>query len=206
MTPAAVLNNQVFGYQWPRQSTTRLFPEIGYEELNPKALQAKSTGEESALDILQGQQEQNASQISTRSLRQRLLGRAERAENVPPVIQLSVTASRILGQSGTRRFQDFIRYQPGWNLGEASPLSARSVTVTDSFLNHLPELADYNPSVFLTPNGNLELAWEDRAGNAIEIEFWPDRVEYYLEALDEDRSMRLEVFPQFIEKVRSLII
>ena len=107
MTPAAVLNNQVFGYQWPRQSARHLFPEIGYEELNPKALQAKCTAEESALDILQGQQEQNGSQISTRSLRQRLLGRAERAENVPPVIQLSVTASRIsmkIGACGWRFF------------------------------------------------------------------------------------------------------
>jgi hypothetical protein len=208
MTPAAALNNSAFGQRWPRESTSfrDLFPRIEREELNPRSLQARYAPEESPLDILEDPREEGESQISTVSLRQRLRNtEIERTENNPRVIALSEASRHVLGENGSRRFQDFSNYQPGWNLGQGAVLSARSVTITDSFLTRLPELAAYEPSLFLTPEGNLELAWEDRSGSAVEIEFWPDKIEYYVEALNEERTLRLESFHQFIEKVRSLI-
>jgi len=207
MTPSAVVNNLGFGYRWSRESTRfrDLFPRIGHEELDPKSLQVKYIPEESVLDVLEGPRDESESQISAVSLRQRSRDLAVERNEPTQAVALSEAARHILGENGSRRFQDFSRYQPGWNLGEGAALSPRSVAVTDSFLSHVPELAVCNPSLFLTPDGNLELSWEDRNGNAVEIEFWPDRIEYYVESSNEERTARLEFFPQFIEKVRSLI-
>ena len=132
---------------------------------------------------------------------------AQQAVNTsqPQAASLSEAARRILGENGQRRFQEFTLYESGWDLARGVPLSLHSIATLDTFLGQLPELAALQPSLFLTHDGNLELGWEDANGNALEIEFWPDRVEYYIEALDEERTIRLEVLPQFIEKVRSLI-
>jgi hypothetical protein len=77
--------------------------------------------------------------------------------------------------------------------------------VLDAFLAQLPALAEYRPSLFLTPAGNLELGWEDAQGSAIEIELGSNKIEYYIETLAEERAVRLEIFPQLVEKIRSLI-
>ncbi len=118
---------------------------------------------------------------------------------------LGETAGNILGENGVRRFGEFVRYERGWDLGRGEPLSSRSVAFVNAFLNRLPELGAFRPSLFLTHEGNLQLGWEDREGNAIEIEFGPDRVEYYLEGLGEERTIGLEALPQLIGRVRSLI-
>lgn len=205
MTPSAVLNDPLFA-QWTRKSTTfrDLLPRIAREEFDPKSLQSTDNPQSSILDAFEGQPEAEA-QISALSFRQRSNDLAIERTEPHQTISLSEAARHVLGENGWRRFQDFSHYEAGWNLGAGASLSSRSVLVADFFLNHVPELAAYNPSLFLTPEGNLELAWEDRNGAALEIEFRPDGIEYYIESSGEERTVRLEVFPQFIEKVRSLI-
>ena len=138
-------------------------------------------------------------------MRDYTVGQSSQVHPQPNEATLSEAARRVLGENGERRFQEFSRYERGWNMGQGQPLSARSATILDRFLTQMPELAARTPSLFLTSEGNLELGWEDSRGNAIEIEFGPDRISYYIESLSEERSVPLEVFPQFIEKVRSLI-
>ena len=43
-----------------------------------------------------------------------------------------------------------------------------------------------DPSVFFTDDGSISLLWEDKNGKDVEIEFFPDRVEYYVEAKGEE--------------------
>ena len=214
MTPASVLNTSVSGYWWARDnrggssSRRELFPASEQENLDPKSLQAVIIHDEPFLELLQSGREQTESQVTTvSSFHQSRRLRVREAENIPQpeVATLSEAAIQILGENGQRRFQEFRQYQPGWNVGQGAPLSIRSATVLDKFLTQLPDLVAYQPSLFLTHDGNLELGWEDSNGDAMEIEFWPDRVSYYFEGLDQERTVRLEVFPQFIERIRSLI-
>jgi hypothetical protein len=118
---------------------------------------------------------------------------------------LGETAGNILGENGIRRFGEFVRYERGWDLGSGEPLSSRSVAFVNAFLNRLPELGAFRPSLFLTHEGNLQLGWEDREGNTIEIEFGPDKVEYYLQGSGEERTIGLEALPQLILRIRSLV-
>ena len=118
---------------------------------------------------------------------------------------LSESSKRIIGENGLRRFEEFKRYHSGWDYGRGKPLSPRSVTVLNSFLEQLPELAAREPSLFLTHQGNLSLGWEDEHGNVVELEFFPNKVEYYIESLNEEGWVGLEALRQLIDKVKPTI-
>lgn len=40
----------------------------------------------------------------------------------------------------------------------------------------------------MTGDGNLSISWEDREGKIIELEFFPDKIEYYIE-IEEDEGV-----------------
>lgn len=56
------------------------------------------------------------------------------------------------------------------------------------------------PSVLLTDTGGLELCWEDAAGNARQIEFKSDGLDYYLAATNEEGSLGLDALPELVGK------
>lgn len=91
----------------------------------------------------------------------------------------------ILGPRGVARTREFWTYPAGWDFGEGNPLSPASVALFESFLLAHADF-DHRPSVFLTRKGNLALAWEDRAGERIEVEFAPAGIELYLAGNDEE--------------------
>ena len=45
------------------------------------------------------------------------------------------------------------------------------------------------PSVFLTDEGMFELCWEDYDEKAVEVEFRPTNIEFYVEAQEIDDSV-----------------
>lgn len=104
------------------------------------------------------------------------------------VDRLSKKVAKILGSSGVQRFEEFKMYHSGWDHGYGKSLSYKSVAVMESFLSML-SILDTEPSIFFTREGNLQLGWEDKEGKVIELEFFPDRIEYYLEG----RSLESEV-------------
>lgn len=118
---------------------------------------------------------------------------------------LSESALKVIGENGNVRFEEFKRYQPGWDLGRGKPLSAHSVQILDAFLRTLPELSRFQPSLFLTHQGNLQIGWEDWLGGAVEVEFYPDRVEYFLESSNEETFVSLSAISPFVERIRQLI-
>lgn len=115
---------------------------------------------------------------------------------------LSNNSQRIIGENGVRRFEEFKRYAEGWDYGRGRPLSAHSVATLEAFLRQVPELAAQEPSLFLTHDGNLQLGWEDAAGGAVELEFFPDRVEYYIESLQEEDSVGLGDLRRLVDRIR----
>lgn len=103
---------------------------------------------------------------------------------------LSQRANKVLGKSGAKRFEEFKEYQTGWDSGAGRALSLRSVAVMESFLNQA-QLDIREPSLFFTRAGNLQLGWEGADGSPIELEFYPNKIEYYIGQL----SIEGEVFP-----------
>jgi hypothetical protein len=108
----------------------------------------------------------------------------------------------VIGEHGLRRYEEFRRYHSGWDFGRGAPLSQRSVAAFESFVSQLPDLVRWEPSLFLTHQGNLQLGWENSDGSAAELEFFPDKIEYYLESLSEEGSVDLSSQQELIEKIR----
>jgi len=119
---------------------------------------------------------------------------------VKPIDELSSAARAILGPNGTARFDEFKSYPQGWDFGYGQPLSSASIASLDYFLALFGEFST-RPSLFLTRLGNLELAWEDGVGR-IELEFFPNKVQYFLEANDEESEVPISHLPRLIERLR----
>ena len=118
---------------------------------------------------------------------------------------LSREAIAIIGENGKRRFEEFRKYQNGWYGGKGKKISKWSVLNFERFVKEIPELKLFHPSLFLTLEGNLSLGWEDKNGQSVEIEFYPDKIEYFIERLDEESSITLANIFQFTEKIKNLL-
>jgi hypothetical protein len=118
---------------------------------------------------------------------------------------LADNARLALGDNGIDRLREFERYEPGWDAGRGNPMSIMSLSSLEWFLNQLPELANPEPSLFLARSGNLQLGFEDVNGHAVEIEFFPTKIEYYFENSDDEGSVDLTNISEFISRLRSLL-
>lgn len=120
-------------------------------------------------------------------------------------VYLSEEVINIIGENGKNRFDEFITYPKGWYGGKGEKWSKGSVFFLEQFANYLPELKFYKPSLFMTLEGNFSLGFEDKQGKSIEIEFFSDRAEYYLESLEEESNTKLADIFNLVNKVRNLL-
>jgi len=118
---------------------------------------------------------------------------------------LSREAIAIIGENGKRRFEEFRRYPNGWYGGKGKKISKWSVLNFERFVKDIPELKLFRPGLFLTLEGNLSLGWEDRNGQSIEIEFYPDKIEYFIEKFNEESSIHLGNIFRLTEKIRTIL-
>jgi len=118
---------------------------------------------------------------------------------------LSREAIAVIGENGKRRFEEFRKYPSGWYGGKGKKISKSSVLNFERFVKRMPELRQFQPSLFFTLEGNLELGWEDRNGQAIEIEFYHDKIEYFIESLNEESSVALADIFRLTEKIIKLL-
>ncbi len=121
------------------------------------------------------------------------------------IFNLSREAITIIGENGKQRFEEFKKYPKGWYGGKGKKLSDWSVSNFERFINSLPELKKFHPSLFFTLEGNLQLGWENRNGQKIEIEFYPDKIEYFIESINEESSIALKDIFRLTEKVKILL-
>lgn len=120
-------------------------------------------------------------------------------------LSLSPEATIIIGENGTHRFDEFKTYLSGWYGGKGKKISKWSVFNFERFVKQLPELKLFHPSLFLTIEGNLSLGWKDQYEQSIEIEFHPDKIEYFIEKLDEESVIRLADIFEFTEKIKKIL-
>lgn len=77
-----------------------------------------------------------------------------------------------LGARGWVRLVQFSNfYGPGWGEGHNKQLSPKGQASFLLFLTQVTFREGADPSVFLTDNGELELAWEDAQGHPIQLVF-----------------------------------
>lgn len=90
---------------------------------------------------------------------------------------------RTLGIRGWGRLHHFrMLYQVGWGDGGGKPASPRAVHAMVEFLKQSGVPEDITPSLFLTDRGGIELAWEEKGGTPVQVEFYRDGIEIYHEA------------------------
>ncbi len=118
---------------------------------------------------------------------------------------LSREATAIIGENGKRRFEEFRTYPNGWYGGKGKKISKWSILNFERFVKEIPELKLFRPSLFLTLEGNLSLGWKDKNEQSIEIEFYPDKIEYFIETLDEEASIHLANIFWLTEKIRTTL-
>jgi hypothetical protein len=88
-----------------------------------------------------------------------------------------------LGSKGWGRLHHFRHYySAGWGEGSGKPLSPRALETFYRFLESATFPADSTPSVFLTDEGSIEVCWEDSDRKAVQLEFRPAEIEFYIEA------------------------
>lgn len=112
-------------------------------------------------------------------------------EIIKPTNDLNKNVIDVLRKNGVKRFLELKQYKKGWDFGTGEPMSSQSLAMMETFINLYPQLREKEPSIFLTREGNLQLIWEDNDNNTIEIEFFPDRIEYYLESKEIERTMAI---------------
>lgn len=95
-----------------------------------------------------------------------------------------------LGPKGWGRLHHFRHYySAGWGDGSGKPLSPRATEAFYRFLESARFPEGMTPSVFLTDEGCIEVCWEDRERKAVQVEFKPAEIEFYVEAQELEESV-----------------
>ncbi|NUN92819.1 MAG: hypothetical protein HUU04_03450 [Verrucomicrobiae bacterium] len=111
---------------------------------------------------------------------------------------------RKLGPKGWGRVHHFRNYYAsGW--GEnGHALSPKALDAFFRFVEVVEFPADKaSPSVFLTDRGGIELCWENRAGESVQVEFTASGVECYQAASDREGLAAFEDLEQLSRQLSS---
>lgn len=88
---------------------------------------------------------------------------------------LTARAQQVLGEDGVARFHEFRSYGDGWDFGGGgSALRPQSVAAMERFLAIFDGFGESEPSLFLSRDGHLILAWEDATDERVEVDFGED--------------------------------
>lgn len=92
-----------------------------------------------------------------------------------------------LGKRGWGRLHYFRQeFSDRWGEGKEKPFSPKSQEALFHFLEMIDWPEGILPSLFLTPDGHLELAWEDSKGKRVQLEFGPQQTELYMESEEKE--------------------
>lgn len=123
----------------------------------------------------------------------------EKQIEIKPIDELSSDVTQIIDDNCRDRINIFREYEEGWDLGRGKQLSPASLAVFELFVRSFNSFQT-DPSVFLTHDGYLQLAWEDSNGSDVEIDFLPDGLDCYIDSLDYE-----DVTPLLISDIESLV-
>lgn len=81
------------------------------------------------------------------------------------------------------------------------PLSLESIKRLDEFLSHNIKFPKNEPSVFMNYDGSLIIEYDKSDGSAVILEFIEDRLEYYIEDIDEEKEISYNECEKLIKKL-----
>lgn len=120
--------------------------------------------------------------------------------NFPRPLQLSSKAVEALGAHNVGRFAELVSLKDGWHLGQGKSLQAASLRSIELFLAQYSSFPE-RCSLFLSEQGNLELVWRSEKNETTSLEFYADRIEYYIETLDEEGEVATRDIATLVQKL-----
>ena len=109
-----------------------------------------------------------------------------------------------IGENSYIRYKEFRDYyKDGWGYENGKSLNASSTASFISFLRLCADKDFSTASLFLTVDGNLQLVWEDADNCEIDLEFFPDRIEYYMEKTEKDGVIRIEQCEELVKLIEA---
>lgn len=119
---------------------------------------------------------------------------------IKPINEITPAMRNALGEEGAERIRRFMETKDGWDFGRGKRFSKVSLAVLERFLQQNPPLPS-KVFEYLTANGNVQLEWTDEKGEDFEIEFFPDRFEYYFTATGEEGAFGLDEVNLLVRKI-----
>lgn len=99
-----------------------------------------------------------------------------------------------LGPRGYGRMLAFTQfYTTGWGEGNKQ-VSPRGLSAFLRFLKQVTFRKGADPSVFLSDDGELQVAWNDESGQAVQLLFGPKTIDVFHEAKRRDDSVALNEY------------
>lgn len=110
-----------------------------------------------------------------------------------------------LGHNGFTRLSTFlICYKDGWGDGNGKAISAETLDSFRAFLKQVVFPDGVCPSVFLSPEGALELSWEDSSGDSISMEFFQSKISLLPSGEDKEVSMHASRVNEMADLVNAI--
>lgn len=105
-----------------------------------------------------------------------------------------------------RLYRFVTEYREGWGDGTGRAVHSDPYKALFIFLRHAPINVESQPSIFMTSEGGLELAWDDTQNHDVRVEFTPKDVQYYFSITGSEGSVPLELerMKEFAESFQSL--
>lgn len=118
----------------------------------------------------------------------------------PLRITLSKSAKKALREHNVARFAEFAALKDGWHFGQGETMQPDSLVVLESFLSAYSTFPE-RLSLFLSEEGNLELAWRSENNETTALEFYADRIGYYIETLEDEGEVEIKDIPILVQKL-----
>lgn len=119
-------------------------------------------------------------------------------------IKLLQKTKEILGENNLERLNFFWNEKEGWYFGNGEILSEIAV-INLNYFCIFTEKIPYIISIFMGHEGSLEILWRNENHQLFDIEFYKDRIEYYLEVIEEEETIKIDEFDNLIKKINELL-
>lgn len=97
-------------------------------------------------------------------------------------------AKAAIGDTGSKRLENFFRLQAGWDGDASKPINLNSVEVFSNFFAETGLHPD-RLGIFMSAQGNVVVNWPDQDGQLVELEFLPSGIEYFIERSGEEGAV-----------------
>lgn len=122
-------------------------------------------------------------------------------------LEICDAAAVAIGSRGVDRLLGFKSLAPGWDGEDSHALSLQSLQRFSEFFS-ASQLTSLGVAVFMSHAGNVVINWHDGKGRLIEIEFFPKKIEYFVEssALDDSVLISEDGMSRVYEIIRDYIV